>query len=197
MSALQWPNQTARNIFSSNQCAKQWTLQIRSTSRKPKECTSYPKEFITVGQAAIMLAQHRKAEVFVTVATEAKRNFIINTYGSRRIICRLAEDESFASDIMAHTGGKGVDVVLNSLSNKLLHHAVITSRYDTRNKLSFVKLIVDGFTSHRHGNPKLPRVTTERSKPFLSRRTESISGSQEKTKMMMVRPCTSHRNTTL
>jgi hypothetical protein len=78
---------------------------------------------------------------------------------------------------------------VDDLPNELLYRAGIASE-STRDKLGFVKLAVDDFTSHRHGNPKLPRVTTERSKPFPSRRKEFISGSQEKTKMIMVRPCT-------
>jgi hypothetical protein len=83
---------------------------------------------------------------------------------------------------------------MDDLPNELLHRAGIASGYDTRDKLGFVKLAVDDFTSHIHGNPKLPKMTTERGKRFPSGRKGSISGSQEKTKMMMVRSCTSHRN---
>lgn len=73
-----------------------------------------------VGQAAIMLAQHRKAEIFVTVGTDVKRSFIMETYGIPADHISSSRDVSFASMIMEQTGGKGVDIVLNSLSGKLL-----------------------------------------------------------------------------
>lgn len=73
-----------------------------------------------VGQAAIMLAQNRKAEIFVTVGTDIKRTFMMETYGIPADHIASSRDTSFASMIMAKTGGKGVDVVLNALSGSLL-----------------------------------------------------------------------------
>jgi NADPH:quinone reductase-like Zn-dependent oxidoreductase/ubiquinone/menaquinone biosynthesis C-methylase UbiE len=73
-----------------------------------------------VGQAAIMLAQNRKAEIFVTVGTDVKRAFMMETYGIPADHIASSRDTSFASMIMTKTGGKGVDVVLNSLSGPLL-----------------------------------------------------------------------------
>jgi NADPH:quinone reductase-like Zn-dependent oxidoreductase/ubiquinone/menaquinone biosynthesis C-methylase UbiE len=73
-----------------------------------------------VGQAAIMLAQHRGAEVFVTVSTEAKRDFIIENYGIPATHIFSSRDTSFATGVMAATNDKGVDVVLNSLAGPLL-----------------------------------------------------------------------------
>jgi NADPH:quinone reductase-like Zn-dependent oxidoreductase len=74
----------------------------------------------TVGKAAIMLAQHRSAEIFVTVGTDVKRDLIMETYGIPADHISSSRDVSFASKIMAQTGGKGVDVVLNSLAGELL-----------------------------------------------------------------------------
>lgn len=73
-----------------------------------------------VGQAAIMLAKQLKAEIFVTVGTEAKRDFIMHTYGIAEDRIFSSRDTSFAAGIMAATNGKGVDVVLNSLAGNLL-----------------------------------------------------------------------------
>ena len=73
-----------------------------------------------VGQAAIMLAQHRRAEIFITVGTEAKRNFIIKNYGIPEDHIFSSRDASFAAGVMAMTKGKGVDVILNSLAGSLL-----------------------------------------------------------------------------
>jgi NADPH:quinone reductase-like Zn-dependent oxidoreductase len=73
-----------------------------------------------VGQSAIMLAQHIGAEVFVTCSTKAKRDFLIERYHLDPDHILSSRDTSFAQAIMAKTNGKGVDVVLNSLSGPLL-----------------------------------------------------------------------------
>jgi NADPH:quinone reductase-like Zn-dependent oxidoreductase/malonyl CoA-acyl carrier protein transacylase len=73
-----------------------------------------------VGQAAIMLAQLVKAEVFVTVGSQEKREFVAAKYGIPEDHIFNSRDASFASDIMEATQGKGVDVVLNSLAGALL-----------------------------------------------------------------------------
>ncbi|RHZ73806.1 hypothetical protein CDV55_100878 [Aspergillus turcosus] len=73
-----------------------------------------------VGQAAIMMAQYIGAEIFVTVGTAEKRQFIMETYGIAADHIFSSRNSSFASKIMAKTGGRGVDVVLNSLAGPLL-----------------------------------------------------------------------------
>lgn len=73
-----------------------------------------------VGQAAIMMAQHKKAKIFVTVGTEAKRQFIMDTYGIPQDHIFSSRDDTFAAGVMAQTGGLGVDVILNSLVGSLL-----------------------------------------------------------------------------
>jgi acyl transferase domain-containing protein/NADPH:quinone reductase-like Zn-dependent oxidoreductase/ubiquinone/menaquinone biosynthesis C-methylase UbiE len=73
-----------------------------------------------VGQAAIILAKQLEADIFVTVGTEAKRDFIMQTYGIGEDHIFSSRDTSFGAGIMAATNGKGVDVVLNSLAGNLL-----------------------------------------------------------------------------
>jgi NADPH:quinone reductase-like Zn-dependent oxidoreductase len=75
-------------------------------------------------QAAIILAKHIGAEIFVTVGTEAKRQFVIKTYGIQPDHIFSSRDPSFAPGVLAMTEGKGVDVVLNSLSGILLQESV-------------------------------------------------------------------------
>lgn len=74
-----------------------------------------------VGQAAIMLAQdYLGAEVYATVGSPEERDLLAREYG---IACERifsSGDVSFAQGILAATGGRGVDVVLNSLSGALL-----------------------------------------------------------------------------
>ncbi|KAL9127721.1 MAG: hypothetical protein Q9217_003451 [Psora testacea] len=73
-----------------------------------------------VGQAAVMIAQHVGAEVFVTCGTEAKREFLMQKYHIDSDHIFSSRDTSFASAVMAETGGKGIDVVLNSLAGPML-----------------------------------------------------------------------------
>lgn len=74
-----------------------------------------------VGLACCVVASHKGAEVFTTVSTEEKKSFILNfcpevqsdhVFDSRSI--------SFERDVMQATGGKGVDVIINSLAGPLL-----------------------------------------------------------------------------
>ncbi len=74
-----------------------------------------------VGQAAIMLAKdYLGAEVYVTVGSQEKRELLMREYNipSDRIFS--SRDASFAPAILAATGGRGVDMVLNSLAGPLL-----------------------------------------------------------------------------
>lgn len=73
-----------------------------------------------VGQAAIMLAQHIGAEIYATAGSEEKRQFIHRKYGISYDHIFSSRDASFVRGVMAMTGQKGVDVVLNSLSGPLL-----------------------------------------------------------------------------
>ena len=74
-----------------------------------------------VGQAAINLALFEGCEIFTTVGTPEKREFIKKTFpqipedhiGNSR-------DTSFEQMILTQTKGKGVDIVLNSLSEEKL-----------------------------------------------------------------------------
>ncbi|KYM96882.1 Fatty acid synthase [Cyphomyrmex costatus] len=74
-----------------------------------------------VGQAAIHLALHEGCEVFTTVGTNDKRNFIKKMFpviSDGRI--GSSRDTSFEQMIMQQTKGRGVDIVLNSLAEEKL-----------------------------------------------------------------------------
>ncbi|KAF2108586.1 hypothetical protein BDV96DRAFT_504431 [Lophiotrema nucula] len=74
-----------------------------------------------VGQAAIMLAKdYLGAEIFATVGSLEEREILTREYGISDGRIFSSENLSFAQDIRAATGGRGVDVVLNSLSGALL-----------------------------------------------------------------------------
>ncbi|KAF7995900.1 hypothetical protein HCN44_007007 [Aphidius gifuensis] len=78
-----------------------------------------------VGQAAIILALHEGCEVFTTVGTPDKLRFI------RKHFPQIPEDHignsrdtSFEHMILKLTGGEGVDIVLNSLSEEKLQASI-------------------------------------------------------------------------
>lgn len=73
-----------------------------------------------VGQAAIVLAQHLHAEIFVTVGSEEKKTLLMRAYGIREDHIFNSRNLDFAKGIMRMTDGKGVDVVLNSLAGEAL-----------------------------------------------------------------------------
>lgn len=72
------------------------------------------------GQAAIQVALHCGAEVYTTTGTAAKRKLLTELYGIPPERILNSRDLSFSSDIRRLTGGRGVDVVLNSLAGDAL-----------------------------------------------------------------------------
>lgn len=76
-----------------------------------------------VGQAAIMLAQHAEADIYVTVSSLAKRKLLTEIYGIAEDHIFSSRDTSFAKELLSMTGGRGVDVVLNSTAGEILHQS--------------------------------------------------------------------------
>ncbi|RHZ48345.1 hypothetical protein CDV55_100373 [Aspergillus turcosus] len=76
-----------------------------------------------VGQAAVTIAQWIGAEIFVTVGSQTKREFITEKYQIPSDHIFSSRDPSFAMGLLAKTDGHGVDVVLNSLSGRLLQES--------------------------------------------------------------------------
>ncbi|KAL6897583.1 polyketide synthase [Trichoderma evansii] len=74
-----------------------------------------------VGLAAIQIAQMLGAEVYCTVSSEEKINYLTNNFNIPRSKIFNSRDSSFLHNVMRATSGRGVDVVLNSLSGDLLH----------------------------------------------------------------------------
>jgi acyl transferase domain-containing protein/NADP-dependent 3-hydroxy acid dehydrogenase YdfG/acyl carrier protein len=66
-----------------------------------------------VGLAAIQVAKHLGAEILATAGSEAKRAYL-RKLGIPHVMD--SRSLSFADDVMAATGGRGVDVVLNALA---------------------------------------------------------------------------------
>ncbi|WP_327072447.1 zinc-binding dehydrogenase [Kitasatospora purpeofusca] len=71
-----------------------------------------------VGLAALAVARRCGARVFATAGTPAKRSFLRELDGVELVTDSRSTD--FATEVAAATGGRGVDVVLNSLTGEAL-----------------------------------------------------------------------------
>jgi acyl transferase domain-containing protein len=70
-----------------------------------------------VGQAAVQIALRAGAEVYGTAGSPEKREFV-RAMGVRQVFSSRTAD--FAPELMALTGGAGVDIVLNSLTGAFI-----------------------------------------------------------------------------
>jgi NADPH:quinone reductase-like Zn-dependent oxidoreductase len=73
-----------------------------------------------VGQACVVIAQHLGARVLATAGTSEKRDFLHKTFGIPSDQIFSSRTPSFRDGILCATGGKGVDVIVNSLGGELL-----------------------------------------------------------------------------
>ena len=74
-----------------------------------------------VGQAAIILAKHLGADVFVTVGSNEKKDLVMKTYEIPDDHIFSSRQLSFATGVKRLTDGKGVNVVLNSIAGEAFH----------------------------------------------------------------------------
>ncbi|XP_017769930.1 PREDICTED: fatty acid synthase-like [Nicrophorus vespilloides] len=78
-----------------------------------------------VGQAAINCAHHWGCEIFVTVGTEEKKQFFLRQYPFlKETHIGNSRNSTFEHMVMRNTGGRGVDIVLNSLAEEKLEASV-------------------------------------------------------------------------
>nr|ALQ32775.1 putative polyketide synthase [Fusarium babinda] len=73
-----------------------------------------------VGQACIVLARHFGAKIFVTAGSPAKRDFLRDEFNIPEDHIYSSRTPEFRDGILAVAGGKGIDLVINSLSGNLL-----------------------------------------------------------------------------
>jgi acyl transferase domain-containing protein/NADPH:quinone reductase-like Zn-dependent oxidoreductase len=76
-----------------------------------------------VGQAAIQLAQMIGADIYATVGTAEKKQLLIDTYSIPEEKIFFSRNADFGPAVRAATGGRGVDVVINSLAGDLLRES--------------------------------------------------------------------------
>ncbi|KAF4945826.1 hypothetical protein FGADI_11645 [Fusarium gaditjirri] len=109
-----------------------------------------------VGQAAIQIAKMIGAEIFCTVGSEEKMEYLMSVLGIPRDHIFNSRDSSFRQGILKATYGRGVDVVLNSLSGELLHESWnCVARFGTmveigkRDFIGKAELAMDRFENNR------------------------------------------------
>ncbi|KAJ3955142.1 hypothetical protein N0V92_008330 [Colletotrichum tropicale] len=109
-----------------------------------------------VGLAALQLAQMLEADIYCTVGSKSKRDFLVEKLGIPPGKIFNSRDSSFLSGIMAATKGLGVDLVLNQLSGELLHASwQCVAEFGSfvelgrRDFLGHAKLAMDHFESNR------------------------------------------------
>ena len=73
-----------------------------------------------VGQAAIQVAQHVGAEIYVSCGYEVKKKLLMNTWNIPEDHIFYSRDLSFVKGINRMTKGKGIDVILHSLPGEFL-----------------------------------------------------------------------------
>jgi len=79
-----------------------------------------------VGQAAITLALQYGCEVYTTVGSQEKRDFLKARFPQLKDKhFANSRTSDFEKNIRHHTKGRGVDVVLNSLAHEMLQVGII------------------------------------------------------------------------
>ncbi|CAG2172486.1 unnamed protein product [Oppiella nova] len=73
-----------------------------------------------VGQSAINMCLNYGCDIYVTVGTEEKKQFLVKEYNIPVNRIFNSRDILFKNQIMDATNGKGVDIVINSLSGEKL-----------------------------------------------------------------------------
>ena len=72
------------------------------------------------GQASVALAQMLGAKIFATVGTTEKRDFLASSYDIPKERIFFSRSGAFKAQVLEATGGRGVDVILNSLVGEQL-----------------------------------------------------------------------------
>ena len=101
-------------------CTSAYNSLVRVASLRKGESVLIHAAAGGVRQAAIVVARHVGAEIFVTCGMGEKRDLIVEMCHNNPTRIFSGRVASFTTAIMTTTEGKGVDVVLNSLSGPLL-----------------------------------------------------------------------------
>ncbi|KAM3072030.1 hypothetical protein ACMFMF_007424 [Clarireedia jacksonii] len=98
--------------------ATSWHSLVEVARVQPGEIVLIHSGAGGTGQAAIQIAQYLGAKVMTTVGTKEKMHFLMARYNIPPEYIFSSRDTVFAKSIKRLTSGRGVDVVLNSLSGE-------------------------------------------------------------------------------
>ncbi|KAL8848907.1 MAG: hypothetical protein Q9221_006065 [Calogaya cf. arnoldii] len=88
---------------------------------RPKQTVLIHSACGGVGMAALQLAKLTGAEIYATVGSEEKIQYLMANFGLPRGRIFNSRDASFVEGIKRETNGQGVDLALNMLTGDLLH----------------------------------------------------------------------------
>ncbi|RYP18018.1 hypothetical protein DL767_009910 [Monosporascus sp. MG133] len=74
-----------------------------------------------LGLAMISIAKRIGAVIYATVGSKVKKDFLVNELGIPDTHIFSSRDASFVEGVQEMTGGKGIDVIINSLVGDLMH----------------------------------------------------------------------------
>ncbi|KAL8789470.1 MAG: hypothetical protein Q9195_006795 [Heterodermia aff. obscurata] len=85
------------------------------------DAATMPCCFATAIYSLLDVGRLKKGQAFVTVGNDAKAKHLMEKFNIPKNRIFNSRDDSFLAGVMRETNGKGVDLVLNSLSGELLH----------------------------------------------------------------------------
>ncbi|KAK3329248.1 hypothetical protein B0H66DRAFT_634456 [Apodospora peruviana] len=104
-------------ISAINPCATAYHALVNVARLQPSDKILIHAATGSTGQMAVRIAKFLVgAEVYATVGSAAKKELLVRELGIPEDHIFYSRNASFAKDVMRATNGKGVDVVLNSLS---------------------------------------------------------------------------------
>ncbi|KAH9430658.1 hypothetical protein MCOR02_007994 [Pyricularia oryzae] len=115
---------TFNGAFSTYARGAEGTLAPVPSGMSFAECSTIPIVYTTayacLYDAAIQLAQRAGLEIFATVGSVEKRDFLHGTYGIAHDHIFSSRDLTFKDGVRRMTAGRGVDMVINSLAGDAL-----------------------------------------------------------------------------
>ncbi|RDA88663.1 hypothetical protein CP532_4032 [Ophiocordyceps camponoti-leonardi (nom. inval.)] len=97
-----------------------WHALVNVARLRPGELVLIHAAAGATGQMAVAVAHFLGARVIATVGSEAKRKLVTELFGIPAERVLYSRDTSFAGGVRRLTDGRGVDVVLNSLSGDMM-----------------------------------------------------------------------------
>ncbi|KAK2740618.1 polyketide synthase, partial [Colletotrichum kahawae] len=85
-----------------------------------EDAATIPSVYLCSIYSLFDIANLKEGQIYVTVGTEEKRQFLEENYGIPRSRMFSSRNTTFAKDILAATNGRGIDVIINSLTGELL-----------------------------------------------------------------------------